>query len=527
MELRSNHFVEKKKNLFAFVLFVLFWFAVVLFSGTLTSGYHFTDDHGIISIDKSISETGFLNTCKSVVVEDFSIRLRSVYYLHRVVETKLFGTHFMLWSAYTCFLAVLTSFFLYLFLQRQGYSFLNALLFSLLTLIGNQSAIWWRTAPAETIGIFFLSVALFFLANSIFREKKYQFAFSFFFLLLATLSKESFIFFVPAYILLLLWLQQQKQPTKTIFELVKSNIILLLSLCIVVLVELYIIVFLVGTNKIGYAGTDEHFSLFKLMKFIYYQLPENYLYFFLALFGGFLILQSVKNITFKSVLDVKKIGPYVFNILILLAIIAPQYIVYTKSGLNERYLIPFVLGFTIFISFIFHQVEQNKNITLFTKRAFALVIFFVILFYFKKETFPNAKGFALQGRMTQKFLSTIIDHTKENDSILVVMNPYANYEWSYSIEAYLKQIGNKKTILFYPVATPLTDDFSKSINKQFFDEFKDKITPQLSDRFACIAIFPFSGNTVVKKEIDTTLSFRRIDFDTFDYFTVYVKGERP
>jgi hypothetical protein len=274
MELRSNFF-QKRKNLIALLLFATFWFALVLITGTLKSGFHFTDDHQLITINKKIADNGFITTCQSVIKEDLNIRFRIFYYFHRVIESKLFGIHFLSWSIYHTLLAIFTSFFLYLFLERQGYSFSNALLFPFLTLIGNQSTIWWKLGPAETIGFFCLSVSLFFLANSVFREKKYQLLFSCFFLLLASMTKESFIFFIPAYIVLLLWLQQEKYPDKKLLLILKTNLITIIFLSLILLFELYVVVFLIGTNKIGYAGTDEHFSIFKLIKFIYLQLLEN------------------------------------------------------------------------------------------------------------------------------------------------------------------------------------------------------------------------------------------------------------
>jgi hypothetical protein len=522
MERRINFF-QNRKNLIAFILFAAFWFSVVLICGTLKSGFHFTDDHQIITFSKSIDDSGFFNTCRSAIREDLNIRFRIFYYFHRVIETSLFGANFFRWSVYHAILAIFTSFCLYLFLERQGYAFSNALLFPFLTLIGNQSTIWWKLGPAETIGFFVLSVSLFFLANAIYRKKNYQLLISCFFLLLATLSKESFVFFIPAYLLLLLWLQQQKYPDKAFTAILKGNLLIILFLSLILLTELYVIVFLIGTNKIGYAGTDEHFSIFKLVKFIYLQLQENYLYLFLMGFGFFLLLQSVKNLTFKSLLDLKKATPYLFNVLILLAIIFPQFVLYAKSGFNERYLLPFVLGFSIFICYLLHKTQENKNITLFTKKIFAIVICCVIYFYFKTETLYNARMFTMQGKMTQNFLTSIIDHSKENDPVLIAMNSYENYEWSYSINTYLAEIGKRKNVLFYPVSIPLNDDFAKTIDKNFFTEFKGRIVTDLSDRFSCIAVFPFSVNQTIKAALDTNAAYRRIDFDNFNYYTVYVK----
>ena len=150
MELK-NKFEKINKNLIAFILFGVFWTSLLVITGTLTSGYHFTDDHEIISINKNVQDNGIANATKSIIKNDLNIRFRPFYYFNRAVLIKLFSTNFLLWSIYNGVLAILTSYFLFLFIYRQGYKFVHAFLFPFLTLVGAQSAIWWRLGPAETI----------------------------------------------------------------------------------------------------------------------------------------------------------------------------------------------------------------------------------------------------------------------------------------------------------------------------------------------------------------------------------------
>lgn len=508
------------KNLIAFILFLLFWLSLAIFTGTLSSGYHFTDDHEIIVINKNIQDNGIANATLSIVKNDLDIRFRPFYYLHRITLVELFGTNFMFWSIHNIFLAILTSYFLFLFIYRQGYKFIHALLFPFLTLIGAQSAIWWRLGPNETVGFFLLSVSLFFLVNAIFRNKKYQLIISAVFLFFASLSKESFTLFIPAYILMLIWLNYQFDNNKTILNIIRNNIFLIVILLFVLFVEIYIIIFVVGTNKIGYAGIDNSFSAVDFLKSIYVFLRHN-VYIYLIIFGFFLLVQNLKSWKINLYKDFKNQMPYIFNIVIMLAIILPQMILYNKSGIYERYLLPLNFGFSLFVIFLLKNVYESSNISLFSKRAFTIAIIYVIYSLLRYDTLPNAKLFAKEGFSTNKFISTILNNTKSSDSILVVLNSSQNYEWGHSINRYLTIKANRKHINFLTVDRPLNNDFEKNLDVRFLNTFSEIIVKDINNNFSCIAVLPFSSNIKIKEKLDSNKLYKR---NKFDSFTVYTKN---
>jgi len=516
MELK-NKFKKINKNLIAFISFGIFWTSLLVFTGTLTSGYHFVDDPQILAFNKSLHDNGLVNTITLIIKNDLNQRFRPLYFFHRIVLVKLLSTNYLLWSIYNGVLAILTSYFLFLFVYRQGYKFVHAFIFPFLTLVGAQSAIWWRLGPAETIGFFLLSAALFFLVNSIFRKKNYQIIISIVFLFFASLSKESFTLFIPAYIILLLWFKQQCETDKTIFKIIRSNFILITILLVVLLIEVYIIIFVVGTNKIGYAGIDNSFSVVTFLKFIYVYLRHNS-YSYLIIFGLFILLQNVKS--WKITSDLKKLMPYIYNIAILLAIIMPQFILYNKSGISERYLLPLNLGFSIFIIYLLKSSYTNNEITLFSKRAFIIFIILVTYSFFKNDTLSNAKSFAKEGELTNKFLTTIVDNTKINDTILVVLNINENFERGLSINSYMTIHADRKNINFYTITTPPNNDFKRIQQNKFSQDFNNVIVKEINSNFSCIAILPFVNNKEIKTKLDSNFVYQRIDFD---YLTVYVK----
>jgi hypothetical protein len=355
---------------------------------------------------------------------------------------------------------------------------------------------------------------LFCLVNAIFKKKGYQLIISIVLLILASLSKESFILFIPAYILLLLWFKTKQEVDKTFIQVIQSNLLLISGLSSILLIELYIVIDVVGTSKIDYAGIDNSFNAFDFLKSTYRFLRHNN-YLYIIVFGLFLMSQNVTS--WK--LNYKNQQAYIINSLILLAIILPQFVLYNKSGIFERYLLPLNLGFSLFIVFLLKKIQEHSSITLFSKRVFFIAIIGVIGVFLKLDTIPNAKSFSNEGLYTTNLLNNIVDNTKENDSILVILNTYENYELGISIKKYLKLHANKKQINFYAINAPTKNGFEKHLASSFSQIFSKNMTDQIDSNNTCIAILQFRNNKDIKTTIDSLGLYNRKDFGYFTAFT--------
>jgi hypothetical protein len=89
-----------------------------------------------------------------------------------VFSIQILGTNFVLLSLLSLTMAVLTSWFLYMFARQVHFGRVGAFLFVLLIFMGQQAAIWWRLGNAEPIGMFWLSIGLYFMARTIFDAGK-------------------------------------------------------------------------------------------------------------------------------------------------------------------------------------------------------------------------------------------------------------------------------------------------------------------------------------------------------------------
>ncbi|MBI2400582.1 MAG: hypothetical protein HYV23_05960, partial [Deltaproteobacteria bacterium] len=120
--------MNRKSAFAAFAFFFLFWFGVLYLSGSLTSGFHFTDDHQIINFSNSIESASFIDMAADYIRGDISNKGRflPLYDIHRLFEVKLFGTDFFMWAAYDWLLASVASACFAVFLLMTGFSLFEA-----------------------------------------------------------------------------------------------------------------------------------------------------------------------------------------------------------------------------------------------------------------------------------------------------------------------------------------------------------------------------------------------------------------
>jgi hypothetical protein len=323
----------------------------------------------------------------------------------------------------------------------------------LFVLLGTQAEVWCRLGPSETPGIFFLSIALWLTGCAAFakRPRAYEVS-AILFLLLSSLCKESFVIFIPFIVGIYIWIihQYRQLPIKNIFLKKLPFIAVLLLICSV---ELFIIFRYVGTSMIGYAGVDGLNKVY--IKNIYVSLKEFLfsgnnndmgIYFFI-LIGTLWYVKRNRKIDNKTAIRsvFEEIAAVIF---ISIAALIAQLILYMKSGMEERYLLPSTLALTFLIFYLAQLIlksDTNKTV------HFLLTCFFCItLFNTSLNCFRRFKNFSKDGISTNKFLSAIKKSTVPSDSILFVGNPTVHYEWSWSNKIYFASSMNyRKNIFFY------------------------------------------------------------------------------
>ncbi len=523
------------KNLSAFVIFFAFWFGLFAYTGSVNSGYHLIDDHQIITLSQQLKTAPVLSVAKKLVLYDGRFRFRPLFSIHRVIMTKILGLNFTAWSVYIGLMGVFTSFFLFMFSRITGYSFIQSILFSLITLTGVQSVIWYQYADAENLCMFFLSLSMLFLAKSIYSDShklKYDLLFITS-LLASSLCKESFILMIPAMLFLYLWMYSRKNDSG-LLKSIKDNFYLAGIPTLILIISLFYIIFFVGINKTGQTGIDNKiFSLMFLREFVYNIRQST---FFLTILFGILIITdyifSKTQFQFNKELFRKIINEFLNITVLFLLIIIPQYFLYYKSGMRDRYLLPYFLGFSFFLIFLLKRIFDSTNKPFLIRYLYLSLIIVLLFFQIKNDTLPYMKIYADDSISSGKMLNSVIANTEKETIVTAVIDPVQNFEQGKSFMIYLRSFSDKKNINFKLIRREyVTESFSDSsfyksseratrvyFKRELFDSVKNK------EDIKCVVVFPKLESKFLNENKDwfSKDNFRR---EEFDLYAVYYRKE--
>ncbi|NCA93570.1 MAG: hypothetical protein EOM84_00150 [Sphingobacteriia bacterium] len=516
--------VDKVKNIkildgYVIGLFFALIFSFLYFTGTLTSGYHFIDDHSMISMQKDLNNGSFLETAYAYIKNDFNIRFRPLFYFYYISEIQVFGLNFFILSVFTGVLAVCTFLFFYFGLRKLKYNNLESLLFVLLIFVGPQMAIWWRLGTNETIGMFFLGLTFLFMGKCTKTENYRLNNFLFIiFLIIASLCKESFIITIPAFVFFKIW-NEKKVFDITAKESIKNNYLSAVPLFIM-FIELSIIKFVVGTNQIGYAGVTSSINELILgIKNIVFN--KNSLLSWFKFIGGLFILYLLSFIFIKNKkknIFSKSLESFVIYFCFSFFLVLPNILMHAKSGMVERYLLPTTFGLAIF------AIGMMKNIKhLFFKASMFLIIAFFIFNSFEISK-NNAVSFAIEGSNTNHFFKSIRKEIKRSDSVLLVVDPVGRYEVSYSIKTYLSYYGFND-FYAYPIFRNYKNDFEIGLKEQWIKWFEGKNLKDMKEDPDLIIVFDKenSNKFFIESGVDGN-NYRKVLEEIYSY-QIYIKND--
>lgn len=435
------------------LLFVIIWYLTFLHKGLWSSGFHLMDDHNFVEINHQLKQKGsILGVTKEYIDSDLKhSRFRPLYELMWVVEIKLLGesynNHLLLRMIYLLVSSVL----LYYFVRYKSLNFTIpfAIGFVLLIFWGDQLRIYYLFGSGESRSLLWVSLGLYILAQAHevkIKSKKRNFYYflAYFFCFIASLCKESFITFIPAFIAIDIFLYKQQQQSKNWFEVLYKNWI---KLALVVSMMMCYALFLLKYISTSYGPQDyKKLPLFKVMIERFWELLEinNYgIAFFLVLLGFLMSLFVLRK-------ELER--PFSRNIVLVLEIIAIlmiclllQVYVYRGYGFGDnRYLIPstlYISFFSFYIANKHYQIIQTLN----TNKIFKLTIgglFLVLWMIALIQTNPRQSmtAFVALGKGTKELFETIKKQTNDNSNILIVFDAsnHTAPEDIFAIERFLK-----------------------------------------------------------------------------------------
>jgi hypothetical protein len=488
-------FFKQNPDLAAGLFFLAFWTSLLWGSGTLLCGYQLVDDHEILRINEQLHAPGenLVTVARSFIGRDLVIRFRPLYYVLRILETRMFGDRLALWSFWNALLAVLTSFLLYRFYRLLALPWHGAVVFSVLPLLGQQASAWWMRGPAETPGTFLTAVCLVLAVQSVDASGHRSLRTPGFLCAAAAMSlcKESFALLLPAVACLRLWRIVDRDKCSWPRALRRDIVAVLLLACLaggVVFTASRTI-----TASLGYAGVDSP-SLAVVKRAIRQTLSLvrtteiPIVAFFMAVF----FISSVernKGLSAKSLSFLKDLAP----ILVFSGLwIAPQIVLYAKSGLGGRYLLPVALGVSMLCLWSYaHGLRRYPYF-----RSLFLGVILACASWTGLSTFRQARLYSANSDLLEAFLESIDAHSTDRNRILVVVDPVRHYEASLSVLTYLRLKAGKdeESLYVHSQFVPPYVGFQNDLANRHSQEewYKNRTLASLSglDTVNCVAILP-------------------------------------
>ncbi len=439
----------KYEYLLSGVLFTVLVLGLLSMMGTLTSGYHLIDDHEFYRYREIISQNGLWDAIKINVEGDLAIRYRPLYIALRTVGVVAFGTNTILWSMCKAIETIATLQIFYIFARKKINIFFSAV-FAILIMWGSQSEIWWRLGPQESFGMLLFAAGL--LATYALKTQSIWYNRLIFLILITLLSlqKESFWVSVPWFLLLLFAFECKKDKDQKFIILIKNFVkeyfVECLTVTAVFFIDMYMILFVVGTDKVSYAGYSSDLN----WKFYILQTLQNLVG---ECFPYLLLLIIVMLISYigykKSLLDLSCILQACACIYLFLA----ELVIYAKSGMESRYLLPWgvsILYIVFILGYQFWKEIPRIQITI----GGLCILFFLL---WGKEVISEGIKFAEKGKNLQACVEFVVDNTANTDKIVaisregeidyafgVLMKAQHQYENIDEIEAYEDDLSQLK-----------------------------------------------------------------------------------
>lgn len=416
---RINERIEKtgRKQEFLLItlLSVLMVFGIIIGMGTLTSGYHLVDDHEFLEWIYQMKYEG-----KSVwaliakqLRQDFTWRYEPAYYASRILCTRIFGVSLTGYSLVKAVEITVSAIFLYYCGKRMGASKVYSFLFSALSLIGYQSAVWWKIGPQESQCTMFFAIGFYCMLRFLENSKTGWAIGSLIFFFIMCNFKESFILLIPFLMLYVLYYELEKESGKLtwkkVWGCIQNRFWYLLILGIIFLVLVLVIVIFVGVNDYDKVGLDASIPVSVYVEALQSSFSND-----LKWYKRFGILFMLILLTYWE--DLKKLWK---EILLIAVFLLPQFIIFGQAGIGERYILPSSIGFALFFVIIIPRWKPLSG-----KRRFVYVLgLLLLLAAHGRVALREADYFRYRGQSVNTMLETVKELSGEDTKVLSCFRP--------------------------------------------------------------------------------------------------------
>lgn len=401
--------MTKKEKWLTWGLFSLFVFGLLAITGTLFSGVHFVDDHEMMRMAKHIENDGLWSCINYEVNRDMGMRFRPLYYTLRACLVAVFSYNYSVWAIFTALTIVVALSMSYFCARKLGCNIFYSVLFALVIMVGPQSVVWWKFGPQENLGMAVIMIGIWCMLCWVEREQlRYGIVGGILFISLS-LYKESFICLLPmaVTVVFLEYWRKENYAIKAIGKGIKKYWLFCSALALVGVLEVSMILFSVGANETGYVGLDTDIGLYEYTV-IWMDCFKGPLKWF-VLFGLIMIAVMLTR--------VNRWKEWLNGAMVTLVIMLPQVVVYNMTGLSERYILPWSVGYAWFL--IITAMRQNGVLEgTKIRQGIVKVCLFGLLACHFVIFWQEAEHHTYRGINFQKVWEIVEENTDEDSKIL-------------------------------------------------------------------------------------------------------------
>jgi len=425
--------MDKKKEFAVItILSFLLVFGVMLLTGTLTCGWHLVDDHDFLkwTYKLKIENVDLVEIIKRVSKREFSYRYTPLYIVMRILICSIFGTNLLYYSLLKGLETWLTCIMLYYCGRQMKADKITSFLFAAMSLVGYQSAVWWRLGTHEIQGTLFFAAGFYLMMKYLAKGKKSYAIFSLIIFLVMCNYKESFILLMPFLMLYVIYFDIQEKGGKVtwalIWEGIRNRFWYLLCQGLIFTVIVLIIVFFVGVNNYDKVGLDAAVPLENYLQALSNALAKD-----LKWFKRFGILFAAILLTYWD--NLKKLWK---EMLLIIVFLLPQFIIFGQTGIMERYILPSAMGYALFFVII---VPKEKFLSGKRQVIYFLGIFLLLAAH-GRVALREADYFRFRGESVTTMLETVQALSNKDGKVLSCLRP--NEEGNLTIYYWMLLHGN-------------------------------------------------------------------------------------
>ncbi len=477
--------MKYKRGLIAEFFVVCLLFGVIVFLvtgglGTLTSGWHFVDDHELLRYSSAIKygDEELIDIISKAVKTDSQARNRFLYHPFRILAVRLWGADSFALSVVRATETAIAMVLLYycgklLLLSGEENALQSstdekkhlkqsvvAFFFSLVCMVGFQGATWWKLGPQQIQATICFSISFLFLLRwDKNKDKIFYGIMSFLFLIIMGMFHESYVFVMPFFALWPVYVNlrhlreegigvakevdsgkkvEWRKLKGKLFDKRSWYIIAVTLLCFGTVMMMII---RLGFHNYSLVRVDSGISLRSYFDTLASSLTRDlkwYWYLGILLVGIYLTYYD----------EMKR---YWADWAMAAIFILPQFVLYFKEGIAERYILPAVIGYAM----LFVLFAYNSRILTGGRKKVYIGILIIMLLMNGRSMIIEADYYRFRGESVTKALEEI-ESLRDRGYQVMTCFGISNPEADATVEMYLKSHGKEEAYYWDEEAKAVT-----------------------------------------------------------------------